>query len=376
MTTLLLLLVFPLAWPVMAKLIWKHEYTFAELFLNVCVGVIIVTVGWYAGKFSQVADREVLNGEVVSKASEQVTCEHTYSCNCRQVCSGSGDRKSCSTQCDTCRDHAYDVDWSLKTTLGDIKISRVDRRGLTEPPRFSVAKPGDPVADTHLYTNYIKGSPDSLFNTLQDKAALAKYKDKIPEYPLEIYDYHYLNRVLSLGVPVPEVSSWNLDLAMRLRKLGPQKQVNLIVLFTKEADQAFADALRVAWLGGKKNDVIVVLGTPSYPEIQWTRVISWTDKEVFKVQLRDALWDLKTVDQKTVLDTIERHVVKDFERKKMEDFKYLEAAIEPPGWVIALLAVISVIASVGLSLYLSQNKYSSRGYSSGYGSPLFRRFRR
>ena len=41
-----------------------------------------------------------------------------------------------------------------------------------------------------------------------------------------------------------------------------------------------------------KNDVVVVMGTPSYPRIDWVQVLSWTDVELFKVQLRDELMDL------------------------------------------------------------------------------------
>lgn len=359
MTTLWLLLVFPVMWPIVAKFIWKTEYTFLELALNICLAAALVTGGWHLGKYSQVADREVLNGQVLSKEVARVACEHTYSCNCREVCTGSGDRKSCSNQCDTCAEHAWDQNHYLRTNVEDIQISRVDRRGTTEPPRFSVAKVGDPVALTQLYTNYIKGAPDSLFNTLQDKKAFAAFQDRVPAYPLDVFDYHYLNRVIPVGVSLPDVSSWNLDLAMRLRTLGPEKQVNLIVVVAKEADPAYADAVRVAWLGGKKNDVVVVLGTPEFPQIGWARVISWSDKEVFKVQLRDALTDLKSIDQKLVLDTIEQHVRKSFVRKPMADFEYLSSAIEPPGWVVAFLAALSILGTIGFSYYLANNMHST-----------------
>lgn len=362
MTTLALLLVFPLAWPFVAKFIWKHEITLAELGLNILVGALVVTAGWALGRYSQTYDVEILNGQVTGKQSRRVSCEHSYSCNCRQVCSGSGDKRSCSQVCSTCYLHDYDVVWELKTTLGTIKVRRVNSQGTIEPERFTRAKVGDPVAQTSSFTNYVKAAPDSLFNTLAQKQALQLFAPQVPAYPDNIYDYHYVNRVLSDGVAVPDVDDWNLDLARMLRDLGPSKQVNVVIVFTKEADPRYADAVNAKWLGGKKNDVVVVLGTPAYPEIGWARVLSWTEREVFKVQLRDALQDIKTLERSLVLSTIEKHILSGFQRRSMEDFAYLKNEIEPPGWVVALLVALSILLSVGTSVHLSKNGYSSSGF--------------
>lgn len=361
MTTLALLLVFPLLWPIVAKHIWKHEITLVELALNVVIGALVVSAGWALGKYAQAHDIEILNGQVTGKYSQRVSCEHSYSCRCRESCSGTGKNRSCSQVCDTCYDHDYDIDWNLKTSLGDIEIERVNRQGTIEPPRYSRAASGDPVAQSHAYQNYIKAAPDSLFNALSEKQALQRFVDQVPAYPDKVYDYHYVDRVLTAGVAVPDLAAWRQDLANALRVLGPAKQANVVVLFSKESDPQFASAVNAKWLGGKKNDVVVVLGTPQYPEISWVRVLSWTDKEVFKVQLRDALLDLKTVERGAVLSTITGHIEKGFVRRPMEDFAYLKHQIEPPGWVVALLVALSVVTSVGASGYLSRNEFSTAG---------------
>lgn len=361
MTSLALLLVFPLAWPFVAKLIWKHEITLAELGINLVVGAAVVTIGWAAGRYAQAADTEIWNGQVTGKYSEHVSCGHSYECNCTQTCTGSGTSRSCTKTCSTCYEHSYDVDWRLKTTVGELKLERVDRQGVREPPRFSRAQSGDPVAQSHSFQNYIKAAPDSLFNTLADKRLVEQYSGKLPSYPSSVYDVHYVDRVLAVGMALPEQAQWNQELALSLRELGPSKQVNVVLVFTKDANPQYANALNAAWLGGKKNDVVVVLGTPNYPEIAWTRVLSWTDREVFKVQLRDALLDLKTVDRQAVLKTVSTYVARDFKRKSMKDFAYLESQIEPPTWVLVALFVLSVIVSIGLSIYLARNEYSTGG---------------
>lgn len=352
MEMLALLLLFPLLWPFVAKLIWNHHITFGELAVNVVVGVLIVALGYMGGTSFQSADQEVLNGQVTAKSRDKVSCSHSYRCMCVESCStDSRGNRSCTEICQTCYDHAYDIDWNLATTLGDIEIDRVDRQGVDEPSRWRRATIGDPVAVTQRYTNYIKGAPESLFNAAVEKRALERFRAQVPAYPLDVFDYHYLNRVLAAGVKLPDHAAWNRELALRLRKLGPAKQVNWVVVFTAAADPAYADALRAAWLGGKKNDVIVVMGTPAYPAIGWVRVLSWTDKELFKVQLRDDLQALKTADRVQVFDTLEKHVGSSFVRKQMKDFDYLRHQIEPPGWLLATLFILSALASVGLSLY-------------------------
>jgi hypothetical protein len=365
MVTLAFLLLFPLAWPFIAKAIWKHEITLGELGANIGIGVVVVLIGWFAGRSLQTSDYEVLNGQVTSKSSRHVSCDHSYSCNCRQTCSGSGKNKSCSTTCDTCHEHSYDVDWNLFTSVGTLRIDRIDRRGIGEPPRYMRAQVGDPVAQSHSFTNYVKAAPDSLFNTAIEQKALMQFDKLIPQYPGNIYDYHYINRVLTQGVAVPDVTEWNRDLAMRLRNLGPTKQVNAVILFTNQKDPQYATALRAAWLGGKKNDVIVVMGTPSYPAIDWVRVISWTDEELFKVQLRDDLLDLKTVDRTAVLNQVEQHIATQFKRKHMKDFEYLQSDIKPPTWALILLIMLSIGSSLGASLYFARNDVREGGYRRG-----------
>lgn len=357
MEMLALLLIVPLTWPFVAKALWNKDITLGEMALNVAIGVLIVVAGYFGGKYSMTADQEVLNGQLVAKSRDKVTCSHDYKCNCVTTYStdSKGNRTSSET-CQTCYDHLYDVDWNLNTTLGALKVGRVDRQGLDEPPRWTRAAVGDPVARAHGFTNYIRGAPNSLFSAIAEKQALARYKQSVPDYPLSVFDYHYLNRVLAVGVNVSDIAAWNQELALRLRSLGAAKQVNFIVVFTKETDPAYADALRVKWLGGKKNDVIVVLGTPAYPKLEWARVISWTDKELFKVQLRDELQALKEVERTAVFDIVERNVKSTFVRKPMKDFEYLDNEIQPPGWLLVCLFLFSAVASVGASVYFRANR--------------------
>ncbi len=349
--SLLILLIFAIGLPLILKKV-RGNIEWPIIFGCIVGFAVLAFSGFYLGKAGQTLDVEILNGEVVSKHSEKVSCEHSYSCNCRQVESCSTDsqgRRSCSssTVCDTCYEHSFDVDWIVNANIGKARISRVDRQGVSTPPRWAATQMGEPFADTHTHTNYVKAVPESVFH-LSDSLIAEKFKNMIPAYPKDIYDYYRINRALTVGVNVPDLQQWSNDLSVILKQLGPQKQANIITVFVKSDDPSYEYALRQAWLGAKKNDIVIIFGTTQYPTIDWVRVMSWTDKEIFKVKLRDSLEEMKTIDRPSMIALIKDVTQKEFKRKSMKDFAYLENEIEPPTWVI----ILAIIIMFGVSGFL------------------------
>jgi len=265
-----------------------------------------------------------------------------------ETCSGSGTSRSCSETCDTCYEHLNDWDWNVSSTAGDFTVDRIDRRGSDEPPRWTRVRINEPVALPHSFINYIKAAPDSLFH--KSSGLEEKQLALLPAYP-SVYDYQWINRVIPVGLALPEAAEWNTQLALTLRKLGPARQVNVIVIVVKTPDQSYVHALEKHWLGGKKNDVVVVLGVAEYPKISWAAVMSWTKEELFKVELRDALIALGHVDNTPVVETIEKHIAKKFVRRQMKEFEYLKDEIDPPAWAIVLAFLLATVGSIGLSLW-------------------------
>lgn len=350
METYLLLLLIPLVWPFIAKAIWHKTITWPEMGLNVAIVAITVSLVYLAGMYTAMSDVEIMNGQVSGKEKVKVSCSHSYKCRCYTSCSGSGSSKSCTEHCSTCYDHPYDFDWNVYTTVGTIEIDRIDRQGTKEPARWTAAQIGQPVARTHSYQNYIKAVPESLFH---NKLSLVhKYPGLLPAYPQTVYDYHYTDRVLLAGKNnVPDLDKWNYYLAMALRDLGPAKQANAIIVFVNTADEAYLHALEAHWLGGKKNDVVLVIGTTNYPKIEWVQVMSWTKAELFKVQLRDAILALKTIDRPKVIKILHDNIKDGFVRRPMADFEYLKNEIEPPMWVLIFGFILGIVGSVGLSIW-------------------------
>ena len=221
-----------------------------------------------------------------------------------------------------------------------------------QPPRLLGPRPleqnhrGEPTAVEHYYTNYIKGNPDSI---LRRQGFAQKFAGKIPQYP-RVFDYYRDDTFLLVGVSVPNRKGVSDALSALNGIFGAAKQVNIILVAVAEGDPSYAEALRESWLGGKKNDVVVVVGMPHFPEIGWAAVLSWSKSEDMKIAIRDKLIALKTWDSNNVVDIIRQEVGNRFVRRRWKDFDYLKSTIEPTATMQWVLGIVGVLLSVGLSI--------------------------
>ena len=201
MEALLLLLLFPLAWPFIAKRIWHTTINWQEMGLNIVIIVLLAAGVWQLGKYGQTADTEIWNGRVVSKERVHGHYLRSYDCNCHEVCSGSGDNRSCSTECDTCYEDRYTVKWSAKTTVGNVTFDTKDSPWISvylspDPPAYARCVKGEPASIEHGFVNYVKAVPESLFR--QDGAENV-FADKVPPYPRG-RDFSRIKPVLEVGL--------------------------------------------------------------------------------------------------------------------------------------------------------------------------------
>lgn len=325
-----------------------HRVTGKEFCVHMLVQCLVAGGSVGICYMQSTGDLEVWNGSVLKKEKERTSCSHSYECRCRteKSCSGSGKKRSCTSSrvCDTCYDHSWDYDWVLTTSNSErIYIDRVNRQGTSMPPRFRKAKKGDPTAMTHSYTNYVKASSGTLFKR---QGLEEQYKDKLPKYPSKVYDYHYLDRVIGF----PNLKVWNQKLQKVNARLGKAKQVNVVLVGTQSVNPEWGEALEQKWLGGKKNDVVIVLGLDE-GKPTWAHIMAWTDQEIFKVTLRDKLLDLPKFEPEAAMGVIESTVTELYVRKPMADFEYLRAGVTPSAtqWVVSMLIGISL--SIGLGVF-------------------------
>lgn len=337
----------------------SKEISIKELAIQLVVQVVVALVSMFVCYYANTTDTETWNGVVTSKRNEKVSCSHSYACNPHPCnCDKNG---SCSTCYDTCYEHSYDIDWNVFTSNSEtITIARVDRQGLTQPDRWLTAKIGDPTAVSHSYENYIKGSPGTLFRKTGQSE---KFVGLFPEYP-QLYDYYKMDRLIVNPGMVAEQHLWNRDLSEINSRLGKLKQVNAMVLITKYTRDFFF-ALEEQWIGGKKNDAILVVGVDNDMHPVWTEVMAWVNNEAFKIVLKDEVMKLPKIERASLLPLYEQNIVSRYDRKPMHDFEYLKSSIVPTTlqWIISI--IIGVLFAVGLSWYFHtddpfNDRFSSR----------------
>lgn len=318
---------------------------------NVVIGSIVLAIAFYGSQSAATADVEIWNGQITAKERLHGTYEKPYECRCKSVesCTGSGKNRSCSStrKCDTCYETRYTVNWNCTSTIGGWTIDSRDSTFRSvysepDPQRWSIINPGDPVSKRSSYTNYIQAVPETLFKP-SSESLKAKFSALIPAYPDQVYDVYRLNRFLTPGYSTPDAAAWNNDISMMLRELGPRKQVNTIVVIAKTDDPNYEYALRDAWEGANKNDVVLIIGSKTWPQIDFVRVISWTKAELFKVELRDRVQELGTIQRAPIMSALQSQITKNFERRRMREFKYLESEIDPPSWLLITVTIVLLL---------------------------------
>lgn len=324
--------------------------TLKELGVQLAAEALVVGIAALIVSHANTTDVETWNGRVASKRQEWTSCEHSYPCNCHTDSCG----KDCTTTtCDTCYDHANDWNWTVTTTNQEkIRIRRVDRQGVREPPRWTSVTIGEPTAIAHDYTNYVKAAPGTLF---KKQGLSAKYAAVLPLYP-EVHDYYREDRVITAGVELKRHKAWNEAIAAVNADVGAAKQANVILVLVKDQPEDYALALEEAWTGGKKNDVVLVVGLTSEDQPPaWAYVMAWTDAALFKVRLRSDILAAGPLDLDRTMAILRADVGELFVRKPMADFQYLESSITPTPlqWVVAML--VSLAVSVGLTWFFYAN---------------------
>lgn len=362
--------------PFAFKLKFKRQVTLLEW--GACtLGALVISMGVYKlGSFGALQDTEVWNGQVTSLKTVKKDCKYPgwYSSsdsfctneNTREVyshteyyeCGTTKNPQTCSRDVyDT--EYSYDYPWEKKyyvnSTLRQFMISRVDRQGAKEPPRYTQTKVGDPVSITSSYTNYLKAADMSILNPQNISVSQAEL-DMIPAYPINIYDYYKIDRLILIGANVPDRKLWNEGISEVAKVVGPTKQANPVIVVTNQP-QTIRYAIERKWNGGKKNDIIVLIGVDG-DAIEWLDVITFlsnTGNEFMTRQFQTMITEVGTLDRDKILGITKQTIMEKFDRKPMQSVEYLKDEFEPPLWVKITALLSALILSIIFSIIATRN---------------------
>ena len=358
----LLTLVGPVAVAVFAKVYYRHEISKRETVAQLAIGVAFGIIVSMMFSYGQMHDTEVITGQVIEKHRDEDSYQESYSCNCRTVTTG----KTSTTTCSTCWRTVYTVDWYLESTIGNIDIDSESSYSSSvwstpNPTNFVNAKIGEACSSTRSYINYIKASPDSLFNSKEFRNK--EYDEIIPSYP-RLHSVYKIDHALSAddAVSRTELAKWTHAIREQLKTSDIETNPNILFVFTSTTDRNYRYALERKWLGGKKNDLVVVIGAPSYPKATWAEVITLggtSGNELTAVKVRRAI-EGQNLDPVKTTNKVFSVVERNFDMKSIDDFEYLEDEQQISFWQGFFIVLISIIVSIIVSIIFSNNSLRSK----------------
>lgn len=341
MTSLVGLLLVPVVIGSAAYIIYKHTITWKEFVAQVVGCAVMIGICFGIARFSALRDVEHWNGRVSDKDNGTEGCCHSYECNCQTCTDAKGNSYDCN--CQTCYEHFEDYWWQLDFSTGDRIHDGCNGWDIT-PGWWDKAYVGEPASLPHGYTNYLKADPESIIVHSYDERMVSE----VPPFPQVRGKYHVNKVIEHHGAHAPRF--WEPKLMDLNADLGNKKQVDVTILLTGVRNPDFAYAVEAAWLYGPKNSLNIVMGTDG-TTILWARVVTISEVEELKIELRDGLTGRELRDPQ-MIDFIGEQVAKKFKRTPMEKYSYLASAAAPSGGVMIFLYILAFLMSGGISYWM------------------------
>jgi hypothetical protein len=187
----------------------------------------------------------------------------------------------------------------------------------------------------------------SVVNRLKAAQSVFNFVKVSPETEKLLFKYPESNNPFSsnrvLGTTTSKISAKQWDILNA--KLGPIKKVNLIIVGFDSSDHTLAESQKALWIGGKKNDLVLVYGNG------WSRVFGWSDSDILKRDLEQLL--LQNPVDENFLPQIERLIFAEYEKTNWHKFDHL--SVEPNGWAWFWFWFCLIITQVGLWIFFHGN---------------------
>jgi len=351
--------------------IWfkSREVTWWEWLIGAASGFVMAVIFHLIAAAGMTGDIETWSGKVVKATHhprwvERYTTTETYT-------TGSGKNKQTHTRLVTkYRTHpehwtcaanygSSSDGWRISRTKFD-EIARIFGKGshvvTTERPWKSGFSSGDrniyvaynkigtviPVTMWKRWENRVKAAP-SVFSYVKVPEGTAVW-----EYP-ENKNRFASDRLLGFAKSDIPLIAWD----MMCTRLGPAKKVNVIMVGL-DGTSGLGHYQEAAWIGGKKNDLVLCYGPG------WSYVFGWTEQEIVKRNLETIM--LEHMDGRkmkaNVIPLIEEEIKKNYVIKDWSKFDYI--SIEPPLWSYIVFIIVMVLVQIGayIGFHMNESKRS------------------
>ena len=366
-----LCLVVPVIAILLLVFVFHKDVVWWEYLLVFGVPVITVVIANYTAVHFQTQDTEYWNTYGTRASYYERWNEWIEETCSREVCSGSGDSRTCHTEYYDCSyeeqhpprwviidntGHEHSISesyfnylasrkWANKT-FQDMNRSYYTYDGDAYHTKYPNAfEKMVPICKPHTYENRVMVSK-SVFNFQEVDTTTIK------DYGL--YDYPKVNDMFEFNSVMGDEGTQFFD--DKLNKynalVGSTKQLHMMVLLFKDKPYDAGVMQQSYWKGGNKNEFVLCIGTAG-KKIKWTKVFSWTEVEALKVAVESDVLAMDTLNLMGVIDYMGNKVPKEYIRKEFADFDYLK--IEPSSKAVMITLLITILVCAGVSVYVIKN---------------------
>lgn len=339
--------------------IWNHKLVYLEVLGAAAIAFLLAAVFHVSALYSLTGDTETWSGQITEACfhprwvEEIITKHNTY--DDEGNVTGSYTTTSYSTH------HEY---WDAKTSTGENhNISKefynnVVKNFGNKIVTKKVYKSGFYSGDRNIYiaennTGYIY--PTTTTRSFQNrlKAAHNLFQFEKPAKMIKIYSYpkndNWLQSARLIGKASNDVSL--LDFDRMNSRLGPFKLVNVIIVGFDSDDSSLGRYQEAAWLGGKKNDLVICYGSVNKEEQpSWVYCFGWTEHDILKRRIESIVLEEGINLKKIETEIIQTYVIKDWSK-----FDYL--TMYPSALMVVLYFLCLLVCESVYFMWCTNNEY-------------------
>lgn len=181
-------------------------------------------------------------------------------------------------------------------------------------------------------------------------------KMKLYEYP-EYYDFYKQNAILGLEKVKGLKNSNEIQNKFEfINGLGYKTKNKTFVLLFPDRNLDVAFLQEQYWLGGNRNELVICIGYDSKTnKINWVKPFSWTDNKRVLVEIREEISELKYLDFDKIYVKVYNIIHKYFKPKNFDDFEYLDTEYSTGSYVFVYIS--SLIISILISIWIVKNEF-------------------
>lgn len=343
----------------------SREIILLEWLLASLACFVVAGLMHFFAVFRQVSDYETWSGRVTSVTFHPEWEEEYQQMRTRTVGSG----KDATTEIYyTTEYRTHHEFWSAETTLETLDISQnyynqIANKFGGKIEKRKVYKSGFHSGDPYIYpcknlTNWLQPVTTQRLFENRVKAAPSTFSfSRVPEGMRGLYEYpknedkFHSDRLMGSA----DLSVNWLKFDQMNSRLGPEKRVNVIFLgMGATADSMLGEWQRSKWVGGKKNDLIVMWGGLN-KKPTWVKVFGWTDSDICKKNIETLVLERGISDE--ILPDIEQEIRKNYKLKDW-DKSFGKIPIDAPMWSIWVFLLVATISQV----FIWRNFFTNRLY--------------